>query len=94
MLIRINGTNIYILEQQHKNSDSVSTDIVESASSPEVWFIGGSIRKIYIRGSSPKYDNNPLECNTIQNLNIALKHLSDWCNINNEPLHIRLNHRT
>lgn len=94
MIIRIDNTDIYILEQQHRAGNYKSTIYVESVAVPDVTFAGSDIRTIYIRGSKSSYDYQPLKCKTLQNLNTALKHLAVWSILNDEPLRIRLNHRT
>lgn len=95
MIIRIDNTDIYILEQQHRVKNSKSTISVKSVAIPDVIFDGyGSIKKLYVRGYNSSYDNAPLKCRTLQNLSTAIKYLSVWSILNDEPLRIRLNHRT
>lgn len=95
MIIRINNTDIYILEQQHIFENSKSTIYVKSIAMPDVIFDEyDSIRELYVRGCNSFYDNVPLKCRTLQNLSTAIKHLSAWSILNDEPLRIRLNHRT
>lgn len=95
MILRVDGFKIYILEQQHRVKNSKSTISVKSVAIPDVIFDEyGSIRKLYVRGSNSSYDNAPLKCKTLQNLSTAIKHLSVWSVLNDEPLRIRLNHRT
>lgn len=94
MIIRIDNTDIYILEQQHRAENCKTTIYVKSVAVPDVTFDGGDIIRIYVRGSKLAYDYQPLKCKTLQNLSTALKHLSVWSILNDEPLRIRLNHRT
>lgn len=94
MIIKIDNTNIYILEQQHRAENSKSTSHVKSISMPDVYFEGASISRLYVRGSNLSQDDAPLRCITLHNLSIALKYLAVWSILNDEPLRIRLNHRT
>nr|DAW97704.1 MAG TPA: hypothetical protein [Caudoviricetes sp.] len=94
MIIGIDNTDIYILEQQHRAKNCKSTIYVKSVAVPDVIFADGGIKTIYICGSKSSYDYKPLKCKTLQNLKTALKHLSVWSILNDEPLRIRLNHRT
>ena len=94
MIIRIDNTDIYILEQQHIYKDSKPTIFVQSVAVPDVIFDDGGIRRIYVRGSNSSHDYQPLKCKTLQNLKTALKHLAVWSILNDESLRIRLNHRT
>ncbi len=68
----INGTDIYIIEQQHRNSNSRNTTLVKSANCPEIDINGDAIEKIYIQGRDSYIDWHPLQCKTLQNLNIVV----------------------
>lgn len=94
MIISIYGTDIYINEQQHLNSNSRDTTLVKSENCPEIYINGEAIKQIFIQGRDSFCNHHPLQCKTLQNLNIVVRHLAVWSILNNEPLRIRLNHRT
>lgn len=94
MIISIKGTDIYIIEQWHRNSNSRDTTLVKSANCPEIDINGEAIKQIFIQGGDSFYNHHPLQCKTLQNLNIVVRNLATWSILNNEPLRIRLNHRT